>query len=68
MTLLTEATDVFAAAESSSRCVVAFLCKRQPAPADVFGAREREEIGTVLRCPARTKHRRDADSLLPTRQ
>jgi len=49
MTLLTEATDVFAAAESSGRCVVAFLCKRQPVPPGAFGAREREEIATVLR-------------------
>jgi hypothetical protein len=37
MTLLTEATDVFAASESSGRCVVAFLCKRQPASAGIFG-------------------------------
>ena len=49
MTLLTEATDVFAAAESSGSCVVAFLCKRQPVPPGAFGAREREEIATVLR-------------------
>jgi hypothetical protein len=49
MTLLTEATDVFAAAERSGRCVVAFLCKRQPVPPGAFGAREREEIATVLR-------------------
>jgi hypothetical protein len=49
MTLLTEATDVFASAESSDRCVVAFLCKRQPVPAGAFQAREREAIGKVLR-------------------
>lgn len=49
MTLLTEATDVFAAAESSSGCVVAFLAKRQPVPAGVFGAAEREAIAAVLR-------------------
>jgi len=49
MTLLTEATDVFAASESSGRCVVAFLCKRQPASAGIFGAREQNDIGTVLR-------------------
>ena len=49
MTLLTEATDVFAAAENSGRCVVAFPCKRQPVPPGAFGAREREEIATVLR-------------------
>lgn len=30
MTLLREATDVFAAAEGSGRCVVAFLCRRRP--------------------------------------
>ena len=49
MTLLTEATDVFAATESSNRCVVAFLAKRQPVPAGAFGAAEREAIAAVLR-------------------
>jgi hypothetical protein len=29
--------------------VVAFLCKRQPVPAGVFGAREQENIASVLR-------------------
>ena len=48
MTLLTEATDVFSAAESSGRCVVVFLAKRQPATEAVFGAKEREAIGAVL--------------------
>lgn len=49
MTLLTEATDVFAAAESSGRCVAAFLVKRQPVPAGGFGAPEQEAIAAVLR-------------------
>ena len=49
MTLLTEATDVFAAAEPSGRCVVAFLCRRQPVPEAAFGARERDAIADVLR-------------------
>ena len=35
MTLLTEATDVFAAAERSGRCLVAFAAKRQPLPSGV---------------------------------
>ena len=48
MTLLTEATDVFAAAESSGRCVVAFLAKRQPVASGAFGTREREAIAAVL--------------------
>jgi hypothetical protein len=30
MTLLTQATDVFAAAEKSGGCLVAFTAKRQP--------------------------------------
>ncbi len=49
MTLLTEATEVFATAASSGRCVVAFLCKRQPVPPGAFAEREREAIGAVLR-------------------
>lgn len=49
MTLLTEATDVFAAAEPTGRCVVAFLAKRQPVSAGAFGAPEREAIAAVLR-------------------
>lgn len=49
MTLLTEATDVFAAAEPSGRCVVAFLAKRQPVAAGAFGTAERDAIGAVLR-------------------
>ena len=38
MTLLTEATDVFAAAERSGRCLVAFAAKRQPLASGVFGS------------------------------
>ena len=38
MTLLTEATDVFAAAETSGRCLVAFAAKRQPLASGVFGS------------------------------
>ena len=49
MTLLTEATDVFAAAEPSGRCVVAFLAKRQPVPAGAFGPPEREAIAAEFR-------------------
>jgi hypothetical protein len=37
MTLLTEATDVFAAAETGGRCLVAFAVKRQPLAGGVFG-------------------------------
>src|SRR5262249_15210778 len=37
MTLLTEATDVFAAAETGGRCLVAFAAKRQPLANGVFG-------------------------------
>ncbi len=48
MTLLTEATDVFAATGSSGRCIVAFLARRQPVPPGVFGAGEREAIAAVL--------------------
>jgi hypothetical protein len=48
MTLLTEATDVFAAAEATGRCVVAFMARRQPVPAGVFGAAEQAAIGDVL--------------------
>ena len=38
MTLLTEATDVFAAAERSGRSLVAFAAKRQPLASGVFGS------------------------------
>jgi hypothetical protein len=37
MTLLTETTDVFAAAETGGRCLVAFAAKRQPLASSVFG-------------------------------
>ena len=49
MTLLTDATDVFAAAEHTGRCVVTFLCKRQPVTAGAFGTAEQDAIATVLR-------------------
>jgi len=49
MTLLTEATDVFAAANTTGRCVVAFLAKRQPVPPTTFGAQQRDAIAAVLR-------------------
>lgn len=43
MTLLTEATDVFAAAETSERCVVLFIARSQPAgpfePAHLYDVR-----------------------------
>jgi hypothetical protein len=37
VTLLTEATDVFAAAERSGRCLVAFIAKRQSLERGTFG-------------------------------
>jgi hypothetical protein len=49
MTLLTEATDVFAATESSERCIVAFLAKRHPGRSEVFGSRQRDKVLTLLR-------------------
>ena len=49
MTLLTEATDVFAAADTTGRCIVAFLAKRQPVLPGAFGAGERAAIASVLR-------------------
>jgi len=48
MTLLTEATDVFAAAEGSGRCVVAFLCKRRPS---VQGRESEKLAATCLSSP-----------------
>ena len=48
MTLLTDATGVFAAAETSGRCIVVFLARRQPATTGIFGARERAAIDAVL--------------------
>ncbi|MDQ0395378.1 hypothetical protein [Labrys monachus] len=49
MTLLTGETDVFSAAATGQRCVVAFLARRLPAAGGIFGAREREAVGAVLR-------------------
>ena len=49
MALLTEATEIFAAAGNGGRCLVAFLARRQLAPPGVFGRRERDDIATVLR-------------------
>lgn len=48
MTLLTEATDVFAAAEPSGRCLVGFIAKRQPLQPGVFGADESRALSDVL--------------------
>jgi hypothetical protein len=48
MTLLTEATDVFAATESSERCIVAFLAKRHPGRLGVFGSRKRDKVLPLL--------------------
>ncbi len=48
MTLLTEATDVFAAADTTGRCLVAFFARRQPVPQGVFGRRELDAIAAVL--------------------
>jgi hypothetical protein len=49
MTLLTAATDVFAASKSSGRCIVAFLAKRNPGPSEIFGSHERDDVLAVLR-------------------
>lgn len=46
MTALTEATDVFAAAEPSGRCLVAFVAKRQP-PANAPFGREQSELNVL---------------------
>ena len=48
MTLLTEATDVFAAAERSGRCLVAFAAKRQPLASGVFGADQARRLSSLL--------------------
>ncbi len=48
MTLLTEATDVFAAAERSGRCLVAFAAKRQPLASGVFGADQARRLNSLL--------------------
>jgi hypothetical protein len=49
VTLLTQATDVFAAAETGGRSVVVFLARRQPGTAAIFGPREREAVEAALR-------------------
>jgi len=49
MTLLSDATDVFAAAKNSDSCLVVFLARRQPLPAGAFCARERSQIDELLR-------------------
>jgi hypothetical protein len=49
MTLLTEATDVFAAAERSGRCLVAFAAKRQPLATGVFGDDPALQLKDLLR-------------------
>jgi hypothetical protein len=48
MTLLTETTDVFAAAERSDRCLVAFAAKRQPLASGVFGGGQARRLTTLL--------------------
>ena len=48
MTLLTEATDVFAAAETGGRCLVAFATKRQPLASGVFGGDQARRLNTLL--------------------
>ena len=48
MTLLTEATDVFAAAERSGRCLVAFAAKRQPLASGVFGDDQARRLKDLL--------------------
>jgi hypothetical protein len=48
MTLLTEATDVFATAETSGRCLVAFAAKRQPLASGVFGDGQARRLKTLF--------------------
>ena len=48
MTLLTEAKDVFAAAETSGRCLVAFAAKRQTLPAGAFGDDQASRLKDLL--------------------
>ena len=48
MTLLTEATDVFAAAETSGRCLVAFAAKRQPLASGAFGDDQARRLKDLL--------------------
>ena len=49
MTLLTEARDVFAAAERSGRSLVAFVAKRQPLASGIFGSDEAPQLKDLLR-------------------
>src|SRR5262249_46389443 len=49
MTLLTEATDVFAASKPSGRCIVAFLAKRNLGASEIFGSHERDNVLALLR-------------------
>jgi hypothetical protein len=48
MTLLTEATDVFAATETGGRCLVAFAAKRQPLASGIFGSDQARRLKTLL--------------------
>jgi hypothetical protein len=48
VTLLTEATEVFAAAEPSGRCLVAFIAKRQPLARGLFGREQSRRIKDLL--------------------
>ena len=48
MTLLTEATDIFAAEERSGRCLVAFAAKRQPLGSGLFGSDQARRLKTLL--------------------
>ncbi len=48
VTLLTEATDVFAASEKSGRCLVAFAAKRQALASGVFGDDQARRLKELL--------------------
>jgi hypothetical protein len=48
MTLLTEATEVFAATETAGRCLVAFLARRLPAEPKAYGSEEKAAILKTL--------------------
>lgn len=48
MSLLTDATDVFAAAETSERCVVLFIAQSLPQACTRFDGRHRDAIRAVL--------------------
>ena len=49
MTLLTDATDVFAATETGGRCLVAFAARRQPLASGVFGDDQALQLKDLLR-------------------